>query len=166
MRSSTTVRPPMFHPRDDVLAVIDDAARADAAIEALHDAGFDEAHIHVFRGRAEIEGLARSWWKHSGVPAFIAPFLGAFLSDEYDIEKRYESEGLAGHTVLAVHTGGAEDVKRAAGVLRDFAAHELWFFGRWTLTELWPDVARRAQRDGIAVKEVVPEDERMPGVQR
>jgi hypothetical protein len=132
-----SVRTPLaVHPKNDVLAVIDDAARADATIEALRDAGFEDADIHVFRGRSDIEELAHAWWRHSGVPSLIAPFLAAFLSDEWDVERTYESEGLAGHTVLAVHSRNAQDVERAKRVLRDGGAHDVWFFGRWTLTEL------------------------------
>jgi len=128
----------MVHPSDDVLAVIDDAARASAAIEALRASGFTEADIHVFRGREEIGALARAWWRHSGVPAFLAPILAAVLSDERDVEEIYESEGLAGHTVLAVHTRSADDVERATRVLRDSGAHDTWYFGRWTMAPLSP----------------------------
>jgi hypothetical protein len=147
MTNTATRKPPMVHPKDDVLAVIDDGARADAAIDALHTAGFTEADIHTFRGRDEIGALARAWWRHSGVPSFIAPVLAAVLSDERDIEEIYESEGLAGHTVLAVHTRRAEDVGRATGILRDSGAHDTWYFGRWTMAPLSP-AGRHAPQGG------------------
>jgi hypothetical protein len=148
-------RRPMFHPHDDLLAVIDDPADAEAAIAALGRAGIADEHIHVFRGRAEIEALARAWWKHSGVPALLAPFLAAFLSDEFEIEKRYEAEGAAGHTVLAVHAAQRNDIKRATTVLGEFAAHDMRYFGRWTITELWPRVASRAAREGLEVEKLL-----------
>ncbi len=129
----------MAHPRDDVLAVIDDDAGAEATIAALRAAGFAGADIHVFRGREGVTALARAWWRHSGVPAFVA----ATLSDERDIERIYESEGLAGHTVLAVHTRGPDDVDEATRVLRGLGAHDTWYFGRWTMTPADP-AARHA----------------------
>ncbi|MEX1169765.1 MAG: hypothetical protein WEE50_06455 [Chloroflexota bacterium] len=138
MTTATTRTAPMVHPTDDVLAVIDDAARADAAIDALRASGFTDADIHVFRGREEIGALARAWWRHSGVPAFLAPILAAVLSDERDVEEIYESEGLAGHAVLAVHTRSADGVERATRVLRDSGAHDTWYFGRWTMAPLDP----------------------------
>ena len=128
----------MAHPRDDVLAVIDDDARVEATIDALHTAGFTEADIHIFRGREGVTALARAWWRHSGVPAFLAPIVAAVLSDEQDIEEIYESEGLAGHTVLAVHTHSPDDVDEASRVLRDWGAHDTWYFGRWTMTPADP----------------------------
>jgi hypothetical protein len=156
---AAAVQPPMFHPRDDLLAVIDDPAAAESAVAALKRASFAGEHIHVFRGHAEIEALARAWWKHSGVPALLAPFLAAFLSDEFEIEKRYEAEGAAGHTVLAVHAARRNDIERATAVLGEFAAHDMRYFGRWTITELWPQVARHAEREGIEVERLTAADE-------
>jgi len=141
MTTQTVEAPAMTHPRDDVLAVIDDEAQVEATMSALRAAGFAEADIHVFRGRAGVTTLARAWWRHSGVPAFLAPFVAAILSDEQDIEEIYESEGLAGHTVLAVHTRTADDVDEATRVLRGYGAHDTWYFGRWTMTAVDP-VAR------------------------
>jgi hypothetical protein len=141
MTTLTTSAPPMAHPRDDVLAVIDDEAGVRATIAALRAAGFTEADVHVFRGREGVTALARAWWRHSGVPAFLAPFVAAILSDEQDIEAIYESEGLAGHTVLAVHTHGPDDVDEATRVLRAWGAHDTWYFGRWTMAPVDP-VAR------------------------
>jgi hypothetical protein len=141
MTKSTLGAPPVAHPRDDVLAVIDDDVRVEATIDALHTAGFTAADIHVFRGREGVTALARAWWRHEGVPAFLAPMVAAVLSDEQDIEQIYESEGLAGHTVLAVHTHGPGDVDEATRVLRDWGAHDTWYFGRWTTSAVDP-VAR------------------------
>ncbi len=125
-------------PSDDVLAVIDDGARVEATIDALHAAGFTEADIHVFRGREGVTALARAWWRHSGVPAFLVSILAAFLNDERNIEEIYESSGLAGHVVLAVHTRSLGDVDEATRVLRDSGAHDTWYFGRWTKAAPWP----------------------------
>jgi len=144
MSASVIDARPMAHPCDDVLAVIDDDERADAAIEAVRKAGFRDAEIHVFRGRDEIGRLARSWWRDAGVPAFLAPFLAGVLSDEHDLEEIYESEGLAGHTVLAIHTRTAEDVERARWVLQHAGAHDTWYFGRWSMAPL--DLVRRHAR--------------------
>lgn len=141
MTTPTIEAPPMAHPRDDVLAVIDDDAGVEATIEALRAAGFTAAAIHVFRGREGVTALARAWWRHAGVPAFLAPFVAAMLSDEKDIEQIYETEGLAGHTILAVHTHGPQHVVEATRVLREWGAHDTWYFGRWTMTAVHP-VAR------------------------
>jgi hypothetical protein len=138
MTTRTTGTPPMAHPRDDVLAVIDDDARVEATIDALRAAGFSEADIHIFRGREGVTALARAWWGHAGVPAFLAPLVAAALSDERDIEEIYESEGLAGHTVLAVHTRCPDDVDEATRVLRGWGAHDTWYFGRWTMAPVDP----------------------------
>jgi hypothetical protein len=141
MTTPTTHAPPMAHPCDDVLAVIDDDAGVKTTIAALRAAGFTAADIHVFRGRQGVTALARAWWRHSGVPAFLAPFVAAILSDEQGIGEIYESEGLAGHTVLAVHTRSPDDVDEATRVLRGWGAHDTWYFGRWTMTAVDP-VAR------------------------
>ena len=138
MTTQTARRRPMVHPRDDVLAVIDDPVRADAAAAALRETGFGDGDIHIFRGRDDIAGLARAWWKGSGVPAFLAPLVAAALSDERDVEEIYESEGYAGHTVLAVHCRNEDDVRRAVRVLRESGGHDAWYFGRWTMEPLIP----------------------------
>jgi hypothetical protein len=138
MSSSTSRRHFQVHPANDVVAVIDEATHADAAVKALRAAGFAGDDLHVFRGSEGIAALARAWWSHSGVPSFIAPLVAAVLSDERDVEKIYESEGLAGHTVLAAHCRSSDDVQRARRVLRDHGAHDTWFFGQWTMTDLGP----------------------------
>jgi len=139
MTTSTGGARPMVHPEDDVLAVIDDPGRAEATVQALGAAGFTGEDIHTFRGRQEIGDLGRAWWKHSGVPSFLAPLLAAVLSDESGVEEIYEAEGLAGHTVLAVHCRSRADVARAIAVLHGGGAHDAWYFGRWTLTPITPE---------------------------
>jgi hypothetical protein len=129
----------MAHPRDDVLAVIDDDARVGATIGALRAAGITEADIHVLRGREGLTALARAWWRHSGVPASLAPFVAALLGDKQHVEAICESGGLAGHTVLAIHTRTADDVDEATRVLREYGAHDTWYFGPWTMTAVAPD---------------------------
>jgi hypothetical protein len=76
--------------------------------------------------------------RHLDGPAFLAPIVAAVLSDEQDIEEIYESSGLAGHVVLAVHTRSLGDVDEATRVLRDSGAHDTWYFGRWTKAAPWP----------------------------
>jgi hypothetical protein len=129
---------PVAHPTDDVFVVIDTTERADATIRALRAAGFSEADIHVFRAREEIVVLARAWARHLDGPAFLVSILAAFLNDERNIEEIYESSGLAGHVVLAVHTRSLGDVDEATRVLRDSGAHDTWYFGRWTKAAPWP----------------------------
>jgi starvation-inducible DNA-binding protein len=127
---------PMLHAADDVIAVIDGDARADAAVAALRAAGVTDADIHVVRGREGVVALADAWWRHSGVPGSLAPLLAAVLSDERDMEAIYGAEGLAGHTVLAVHIHSPDDVDEATRVLRACGAHDTWYFGPWTRAPL------------------------------
>jgi hypothetical protein len=149
MTRQTAAAPPRAHPRDDVLAVIEDDTSVATTVAALQRAGFTEADIHIFRGHAGVTALARAWWRHSGMPAFLGPFVSALLSDERDIEQIYDSEGLAGHTILAVHARTPDDIDEATRVLREYGAHDTWYFGRWTTTpgEPAPPGLRHPQSD-------------------
>ncbi len=134
---------PVIHPADDVIAVVDDA-RVDVTIGHLRAAGFTEADIHVFRLPEGIGVVARTWCRHSGVPATLAPILATVLSDDRTLEETYRSQGLAEQTVLAVHTHSPDDVDEARRVLRGYGPHDTWYFGRWAATTLEP---RRGIRD-------------------
>jgi hypothetical protein len=124
--------PPLVHPTDDVVAVIEDAPRADSTISALHLAGFTEADIHVFRGRDEIGALAVAWLRRSDLPTFLTPILATVLDDGRKVQEIYDAYALAGHVVVAVHTRNVDDVDEATRVLRDNGARDTWYFGRWT----------------------------------
>jgi hypothetical protein len=150
MTRAAIYTPPVAHPTDDVFVVIDNTERADATIRALRAAGFSEADIHVFRGREEIVVLARAWVRHLDGPAFLASILAAFLNAERNIEAIYESSGLAGCVVLAVHTRSLGDVDEATRVLRDSGAHDSWYFGSGTKAAPWPGGPEREAARGTS----------------
>jgi hypothetical protein len=128
------------YPTNHLLAVIDHAASADAAVEALRAAGVTESDVTVLRGAGgggAIGGLgARHRWLTTAIRA-----VQYLTMDQMPDFGRYEEAIAEGRTVIAVHATDRRRMLDARAVLVAHGAHFLNFYGRVATEELgrWRD---------------------------
>ena len=111
----------LFYPLDDILAVIDDRATAERAVQALKDAGVSETEVDLLDGAWFAEAL-RSARRQFGVAQRLAHLLP---TDESLLVKRYVAEADQGHVIVIVHAERPDDVERARSVLAAHGAREM-----------------------------------------
>jgi hypothetical protein len=122
------------YPTNQLLAVIDDPEAADAAAQALRDAGFE---VTVFRGPESADsvrgtGRARGRWTR-----LVRVF--QFMSmDQMPDFVTYEAALREGRAVIAVRIGGRAKLEAARRILLEHGAHFLNWFGRFSTEEVAP----------------------------
>jgi hypothetical protein len=125
-----------------LLAVLDEAAAATRATDALRDAGFPAQAVTVLRGDEDADRID-SLGKVGGRMARARRLLSFTMMDQMVDLAVYEAALRDGRTVVAVHARAAGDKERARQVLASEGAHFMNFFGRFA-TE---DIARWRGRE-------------------
>jgi hypothetical protein len=125
-----------------LLAVLDEAAAATRATDALRDAGFPTQAVTVLRGDEDADRID-SLGKVGGRMARARRLLSFAMTDQMVDLAVYEAALRDGRTVVAVHARAAGDKERARQVLASEGAHFMNFFGRFA-TE---DIARWRGRE-------------------
>lgn len=124
------------HPKYNVTAVIDEMSDLVAAIQSLDQYGFSDEQVSVFLGQ---EGLAKLDL-HGETHGFLARVIRAVesLTTEERLNNQEIEEGLKkGRFFISVRTDGSEEQKATVqGVLKAHRAHNLRFFGAWTVEHL------------------------------
>jgi hypothetical protein len=125
-----------LRPKYNVTAVIDDLDDLMPAIQALQQTEFLDEDISVFIGR---EGLARLDL-HGQAHGLLAKVIRAVesLTTEERLNNQEIGEALkTGRFFVAVRTDGSEEQKLIVErVLKAHHAHNLRFFGAWTVEHL------------------------------
>ena len=121
-----------FYPMHDLLAVIDDRATAERAVQALQEAGVPDGDIDLLDGPWFAEAM-HSIERHGGVGARLAALL---QTDERRLVERYVADAEQGHCIVVVHAPQPEDVERARRVLAAHDAYGMRHYGRWVITDL------------------------------
>lgn len=139
------------YPTNRLLAVLDDPAATDAAVEALAAAGIARPDVEVLVGDAGRERLTRMGPPPSPLARVVRVF--QFLSmDQAPDFLVYERALADGRAVVAVRVAERARVLAAAGALERSGAHFANHFGRLMTEELslWrgpeppiPDALRR-----------------------
>ena len=114
-----------------VMAVIDDAGNAQAAVETLERAGIEERELADLSG---VEGIRQidSEGVHSGGVKHLLRAL-QHLSVEGDHLRRYEAELASGHHVVDVRVHGSGNRESIVQILRSHGAHFINAYGQWTI---------------------------------
>ena len=121
-----------LYPLNDVLAVVDDGAEADRAVQALKDAGFPDGDVDALDGAWFAEAV-RGIERRGGLAARLAKILP---TDERLMLRRYMAEAEQGHSVVVVHADKPQDVERAGRILRTHGGHEMRHYGQFVVTDL------------------------------
>lgn len=125
-----------WYTEDYVVAVIDDLQEAEAAADALHQAGFGMGEVRLFDG-AQVAGRIDETEKRRSLLERAVVSVRSTASDESLISEDYEEEAREGHQIVVVHTESQEQVNQAYHILRAHHGHAIEHFGRWVITDLW-----------------------------
>jgi hypothetical protein len=122
------------YPMNRVVGTIDDPAEAQAAIEALLEAGFKLEEIDVLYGEEGMRRLDPTGKEHG----LLARFQRAVL--QYNEERKYirhhEEDIRAGHFVIMVLAGELERRETVKEILQSHSGHFIVFYGRWAMQSL------------------------------
>jgi hypothetical protein len=123
------------YPERAILAVIDDASAAAAAVHDLRDAGFDPSAITILEGTdgaARIDGMGRA----NGPVARLRRLLAFTVMDQLPDFILYERALRDGRSVLLVHAPEDSNKRRAHEILRGHGGHFMNYYGRFATEEL------------------------------
>ena len=114
-----------------VMAVIDDAEHARAAVETLERAGVPERELAALSGTAgareiDSEGTYSGGVKHALRALQRLTVEGLHL-------RRYEAELAQGHLVVDVAVHGRQKRDTVVQILRSHGAHFINAYGQWTI---------------------------------
>jgi hypothetical protein len=121
-----------FYPLDDILAVVDDRAAAERAVQALKDAGVSDSNVDLLDGAWFAEAM-RSARRQFGVAQRLAHLLP---TDESLLVRRYVAEADQGHFIAIVHAEHPDEVERARSVLAAHGAREMRHYERHVIRDL------------------------------
>ena len=121
-----------LYPVGDVLAVIDDRAQAERAVQALKDGGIPKGDVDLMDGKwfAEVMRANKASWNPL---QHLVALLGA---EEGEVVRDYLQQADQGHTIVVVHAEQPEQWECIARVLRTHGAHHIRHYGRLVMTGL------------------------------
>jgi hypothetical protein len=123
------------YPDRAVVAVIDDPAGAEAAVEDLRGAGFHADAITLLQGPEgadRIDGMGRA----HGVGSRLRRLLAFTVMDQLPDFVLYERALRDGRSVLIARAPQDDDKRRAHAILRSHGGHFANYYGRFATEEL------------------------------
>lgn len=124
---------PMTLPSNRIFAVVDDPARAEAAVAALAPEVPPDG-IVVLCGEAGVSRLDAHGTSGSMLHKTIRVLQGLTLEGPH--VERYEAELLKGHYVLEIDAPSVEHRDKVVAILEAHGAHFINLYGRWTIETL------------------------------
>jgi hypothetical protein len=125
------------YPTDWTLAVMDDAAEAEAAGAELLEAGIAADDVVVMAGHESIERMKRLGTS-TGLPARLRRAMQFVTMDQLPDLHVYETALDDRHPVVGVRVADAVRRRRAVEILRRHGAHFINRFGAWATEEIAP----------------------------
>ena len=123
-------------PYNSVVGIVDDAARLEAALQALLSSGFAEAAVHVLVGETGVRQIdARG--ERKGVLGRLFRLVDA-LGEEREHTARDVAALQAGHFIVTVDTPDDVAKARARDALVAHGGHFVRYYSRWTAEDLAP----------------------------
>jgi len=122
----------LLYPVGYILAVIDDRAQAERAVQTLAESGVAEADIDLVDGAWFAQTMVDIKEHRTPVERVMA-FLAV---EEREFMQEYVAEGVEGHTIVIVHAEQPEIGERVARVLAEHGAREMRHYGRFLITDL------------------------------
>ena len=114
-----------------VMAVIDDAEHARAAVETLERAGVPERELAALSGTEGAREIDAEGTYGGGVKHALRALQG--LTVEGHHLRRYEAELARGHLVVDIAVHGRQKRDRVVQILRSQGAHFINAYGQWTI---------------------------------
>lgn len=114
-----------------VMAVIDDAENAQAAVETLERAGVPEHELAALSGPDGAREID-SEGTHSGGVKHALRALQRLTVEGHHL-RRYEAELVRGHVVVDIAVHGRRKRDRVVQILLSHGAHFINAYGQWTI---------------------------------
>jgi hypothetical protein len=115
--------------------VLQDRGAAEAAIQALHDAGFAPDDVSLFHPNDVDNYVAQAEGRRGPFRHFLAAW-DTISSDEGGAMRRYQRAAALGLEGITVYAPRNDRAREAAAILRSHGATEIWYYRRWTVEEL------------------------------
>jgi hypothetical protein len=117
-----------------VVAIIDDAEEARAALAALAGEQFKAELLHGEEGRAHLTET-----DEDGLAA-VAKKVALAFGDEVRIVDRLDKALESGRSVVSVNVADDEaQAARVAVILDEHGGHDMWRLGEWSFNRIGPD---------------------------
>ena len=123
------------YPTNRVVGTIGDPKQAQAAIEALLQAGFTRQDIDILHGEADLHRADRTGAEHTFL-ANVQRTLTRALGDEGKHLRHYIEDVRAGRSVIMVLAKKLDKREAAADILGTHGAEGIEFYGRWAWQSL------------------------------
>jgi hypothetical protein len=114
-----------------VMAVIDEAEHAEAAIETLERAGVPEHELAALSGTDGVREIDADGGRSGGVKQALRALQR--LTTEGEHLRHYEAELARGHLVVDVTVRGRRKRDTVVQILRSHGAHFINAYGLWTI---------------------------------
>jgi hypothetical protein len=114
-----------------VMAVIDDAGKAQAAVDTLERAGVPEYELAALSGAQGIREIDADG-SHGGAAKQVLRALQSVTTEGNHL-RHYEAELAQGHLVVDVTVHGRQKRDTVVHVLRSYGAHFINAYGPWTI---------------------------------
>ena len=114
-----------------VMAVMDDAAKAQAAVELLEHSGIPEHELATLSGADGVHEIDADGTHGGGVKQALRAMQS--LTTEGGHLRHYEAELAHGHLVVDVTVHGRQTRDTAVHVLQSCGAHFINAYGSWTI---------------------------------
>jgi uncharacterized protein (TIGR02246 family) len=136
MAMSTKGRDFIPYPTNRVVGTVADAAKAQAAIAALLQAGFDREDIDILHGEDDLKRLDLTGAEHGFLAQFHRTLIRALETEEFKHLTHHVEDVRAGRYVIMVLTKRRVQRIAAADILHHYGAEFVGFYGRWACHEL------------------------------
>jgi hypothetical protein len=117
-------RPLVFNPRGFLVAILDDADKAEQAKAALADAGFADRDLRVYTSQQILDS-----WERFQAERSLAQRVAGAVTDDPDTIELYFGYAREGRSALWVHVPEEADAKRAIRALADHQVLHIRHYG-------------------------------------
>jgi hypothetical protein len=124
-------RPLVFNPQGFLVAILEDAGRAEQARAALAEAGFADRDLRVYTSQQMLD----SWERFQAERSLAQRVAGAVTDDPATIEL-YFGYAREGRSALWVHVPDDADAKRAVRALADHPVLHIRHYGHGSQQDL------------------------------
>ena len=131
------------YPTNRVLGSLVDTQHAQAAIEALLQAGFVRQDIDILQGEVDLHRPDSTGAEHRFLAQFQRTLIRT-LGDEHKHLQHYVEDVRAGRCVIMVLAKERDKRELAADILGNHGAESIEFYGRWSWHSLEPHPAAPA----------------------
>jgi uncharacterized protein (TIGR02246 family) len=128
------------YPTNRVVGTVSDAAKAQAAIDALLQAGFDRQQIDLLHGEEALHRLDPTGAEHGFLAQFHRRVIRTFELEEFKQLRHHVDDVRAGRFVITVLTKRRALRILAADILHQHGAEFVGFYGRWASQEIPPTI--------------------------